>query len=55
MMYGLLWNMLPGPVWVRILIVLILFVAAVWVCFEWVFPWFSAYVPINDNTVEAHP
>ncbi|WP_407319942.1 hypothetical protein UQW22_05705 [Isoptericola halotolerans] len=54
-MYGGLWRILPGPAWFRVLFLLVMFVALVWVCFEWVFPWLSTYVPINDNTVEAHP
>jgi MFS-type transporter involved in bile tolerance (Atg22 family) len=52
-MYGLLWRLLPGPAWVRVLILLLLAVAVVAACFAWVFPWLSDYMPINDNTVEV--
>jgi hypothetical protein len=52
-MYGLLWHALPGPTWLRVLVILLLAAAAVLACFEWVFPWVSQYVPMNDNTVGA--
>ena len=41
-MYGALWRVLPGPVWVRILLVLVLLVAVVFALFTWVFPWVDA-------------
>jgi len=52
-MYGLLWRVIPGPAWLRVLLLLLLAAAVVAACFEWVFPWVSEYVPLNDNTVEA--
>jgi hypothetical protein len=52
-MYGLLWRVLPGPAWLRVLLLLLLAAAVVLACFEWVFPWLSQYVPMNDNTVEV--
>lgn len=52
-MYGLLWRVLPGPAWLRVLLLLLLGAAAVLACFEWLFPWLSQYVPMNDNTVEV--
>jgi len=52
-MYVALWRVLPGPAWLRVLILLLLVAAFVLVCFEWVFPWISEYVPMNDNTVEV--
>ncbi len=50
-MYGALWRALPGPWWVRVLILLILASAVVWLCFGWVFPWLSEYLEFNENTV----
>ncbi|GAB2464620.1 hypothetical protein [Xylanimonas ulmi] len=50
-MYGLLWRVLPGPGWVRALILLVLAAAVVAACFTWVFPWLSDYLALNDNTV----
>lgn len=51
-MYALLWRVLPGPTWVRVLLLLLLAVAVVAVCFEWVFPRIADYMPFNDQTVE---
>ena len=37
-MYGALWRVLPGPWWIRLLILLILVAAILAVCVYWVFP-----------------
>jgi membrane protein implicated in regulation of membrane protease activity len=50
-MYGALWRALPGPAWLRLVFLLLLAAAVVWVCFEWVFPWLSEYLQLNENTV----
>lgn len=52
-MYGALWRLLPGPNWLRIIILFLLAAAVLVVCFNWVFPWISDYMPFNDQTVEA--
>ena len=51
-MYGALWRVLPGPVWVRIILLLILVVAVVFVLFTWVFPWVDGIVNPIEVTVE---
>lgn len=51
-MYGALWRVLPGPWWVRLLIVLAIVAAVVYALFTWVFPWVSQYVNPQDVTVE---
>lgn len=38
-MYAALWRALPGPVWLRILIVLALAAAVLFALVAWVFPW----------------
>ncbi|WP_170220584.1 hypothetical protein [Xylanimonas allomyrinae] len=50
-MYAALWRVLPGPAWVRVLVLLVLVAGVVAACFEWVFPWISEYLALNDNTV----
>ena len=50
-MYGLIWRALPGPLLVRILLALMLFVGVVAVLFLWVFPAIEPYVPLNEQTV----
>ncbi|WP_309105272.1 hypothetical protein [Microbacterium sp.] len=51
-MYGALWRILPGPVWVRIILLLFLIAAAVFALFTWVFPWVDGIVNPINVTVE---
>lgn len=50
-MYAALWRALPGPVLVRILILVALAALVVAVCFRWVFPWVADLLPLNDAPV----
>lgn len=50
-MYALLWRVLPGPVWVRVILLVLLAAAVVFACFQWVFPQIADYMPFNDQTV----
>lgn len=50
-MYSALWRTLPGPAWLRALLLILLLAAVVAVCFQWFFPWVAQYVPFNDTTV----
>jgi hypothetical protein len=50
--YGALWRILPGPVWVRILLLVVLAAAAVFALFTWGFPWVDGIVNPIDVTVE---
>lgn len=51
-MYAALWRRLPGPAWVRALVLAALAAVVVVVCFEWVFPLVADHMPFNDQTVE---
>ena len=51
-MYATLWRLLPGPVWVRILILVVVAVLALAVLVEWVFPWASDTFLPQDSTLE---
>lgn len=51
-MYAALWRILPGPVWVRIIIVLVLVAVVLYSLVEWVFPWVDQFVAPQDVTVE---
>ena len=51
-MYGALWRVLPGPVWVRLLLVLALIAAVLALCVYMVFPWINTFVNVTDVTVE---
>lgn len=50
-MYAAIWRILPGPVWVRILVVLVLVVAVLAVLSSWVFPWVDSLVGEQQVTV----
>lgn len=49
--YGWIWRQLPGPWPVRSLVALGLAAVAVWVLFEYVFPWAEPLLPFGDVTV----
>lgn len=51
-MYGALWRILPGPWWVRLLIVLVLIAAALAALVIWVFPVVDSYVEPQEVTVQ---
>jgi hypothetical protein len=51
-MYAALWRALPGPVWLRIVLMLLLAAAVVFALFTWVFPWVDAIVNPIEVTVE---
>lgn len=50
-MYAALWRVLPGPWWVRVLILVVLFAALAAALIMWVFPWFDQFVAPQDVTV----
>ena len=52
-MYGWLWRSLPGPVGLKVVLVLLLALGVVAVCFLWVFPAVAPHVPFNDGTVDS--
>ena len=50
-MYGALWRVLPGPAWLRIIILLVA-VAAMLAAFHfWLFPWIQPFIAPQDATV----
>ncbi len=52
-MYAALWRVLPGPWWLRVLILLVLFAAVVVACVLWVFPSIDQFVAPTESTVDA--
>ncbi|HMM83519.1 MAG TPA: hypothetical protein PJ998_10120 [Terrimesophilobacter sp.] len=52
-MYGALWAILPGPAWVKVLILLVLLGAVVFCLVEWVFPWVNSILPSQEVTVDG--
>lgn len=51
-MYGALWRVLPGPWWIRVLILLVVVAAILYGLMFYVFPWVAEYVNPQDVTVE---
>jgi hypothetical protein len=52
-MYAALWRILPGPWWVRVLILLVLVAAILTACVLWVFPFIDSFIAPTDVTVET--
>jgi hypothetical protein len=52
-MYGALWRVLPGPWWVRVLILLIAAAAILTALVFWVFPVVDQMVAPQDVTVDG--
>lgn len=51
-MYAAFWRMLPGPWWVRLLIVIALLVGVFFLLMEVVFPWIGPMMPWTE--VDVH-
>lgn len=52
-MYAALWRLLPGPLWLRIILVLLLVAAALFSLVTWVFPWVQTLIDTPEVTIEA--
>jgi hypothetical protein len=52
-MYAWIWNHLPGPTAVRVLIGAVLVLAVVASLFLWIFPWLEPRLPFTDVTVDS--
>jgi len=52
-MYAALWRVLPGPAWVRVLILIVLVAVVLAALVLWVFPWVQELLPAQDVTVEG--
>lgn len=52
-MYAALWRILPGPIWARVLILVVAALIILYVLATWVFPWVQSILPENSGTV-AH-
>lgn len=50
-MYAAIWRVLPGPVWLRVLLALALLAAVLFALATWVFPWVDSIVNNQEATV----
>lgn len=51
-MYAALWRSLPGPVWVRLIILLAMIAVVLYLLFAFVFPWVQTLIPVPDATID---
>lgn len=47
-MYSWIWEHLPGPVAVRVIVAALLIALIVVVLFGWVFPWVAPHLPVDN-------
>lgn len=52
-MFTLLWRFFPGPVWLRIFVLVIAFVALVYALITYVYPWATTVIPQPESTVDG--
>jgi hypothetical protein len=53
MIIPFIWRILPGPLWLRVILAAALVVAVVWALFTWVFPAIAAVTTAGDPDVGA--
>lgn len=51
-MYAALWRSLPGPAWVRLIILLAMIAVVLYLLFAFVFPWVQTLIPVPDATID---
>jgi len=51
-MYAAVWLLLPGPLWLRIVLAIILVGVVLASLVLWVFPWVSTFVNTPEVTVQ---
>jgi uncharacterized membrane protein len=51
LMYGALWRLMPGPIWLRVILMVLFFAIILAVLILFVFPWLDTFVNVNNNTV----
>lgn len=51
-MYAALWRTLPGPWWVRLLVLIVLFAAILYGLIFYAFPWVSPLLNPQEVTVQ---
>lgn len=51
-MYGALWRLMPGPLWLRIVLLIVFFAIVLALLVFFVFPWLDSFVNVNRVTVD---
>lgn len=52
-MYAGLWRALPGPLWLRLILVLLLLAVVLVALAAWIFPWLESIIGPREATVAA--
>lgn len=52
-MFQLLWRFVPGPVWLRIIVLLAAAAAIVYLLIAYVYPWAAQLLIVEESTVES--
>lgn len=51
-MYSALWHVLPGPWWLRVIILVVIVAAVLYALVTWVFPFADSFIDSPDVTVD---
>ncbi|MCP3426895.1 hypothetical protein NBM05_12985 [Rothia sp. AR01] len=52
-MYALLFRLLPGPLWLRVVLAVFLIIAVLFLLVQFVFPWLDEHSPLTpDVTID---
>lgn len=51
-MYAFLWRLLPGPLWLRIILAIVLVGIVLLLLVLFLFPWLNTFLNAYDVTVE---
>ncbi len=52
-MYAALWRVLPGPVWVKVLLLVAIIAAVLAACVFWIFHWINQTFMLQDGAVDG--
>lgn len=50
-MFSLIWRFFPGPAWLRVIVLLLVAAALVYVLIAYVYPWAALYFQAEEATV----
>lgn len=52
-MFSILWRFLPGPVWVRLVLILAVLAAVVYALAFYGYPWVATLMPEEETTITS--
>lgn len=52
-MFSLLWRFFPGPVWLRVIVLLLVLAAVVYAMMFYVYPWVAEQLPEQESTITS--